>query len=60
MEYLTLLEEIKKWDISSRQVTLLCNEGRGSKKGLMWLFRKKTKKPKAFIRMNNNRKKKIE
>lgn len=48
MEYLTSSETAKKWGVSSRRVTLLCNEGRvdgAVKKGLMWLIPEKTEKP---------------
>ena len=48
MECLTSSEAAKKWGISSRRVTLLCNEGRvdgAVKKGLMWLIPEKAKKP---------------
>lgn len=48
MEYLTSSEMGKKWGISSRRVTLLCNEGRvdgAVKKGQMWLIPEKAKKP---------------
>lgn len=47
-EYLTSSEMGKKWGISSRRVTLLCNEGRvdgAVKKGLMWLIPERSKKP---------------
>ena len=48
MEYLTSSEIAKIWGISSRRVTLLCNEGRvegAVKKGLMWLIPEKAQKP---------------
>lgn len=48
MEYLTSSEIAEIWGISSRRVTLLCNEGRvegAVKKGLMWLIPENTKKP---------------
>ena len=48
MEYLTSTEMGKKRGISSRRVTLLCNEGRvdgAVKKGQMWLIPEKAKKP---------------
>lgn len=48
MEYLTAAEVAKKWNISSRRVTLLCNEGRvdgATKKGFMWLIPESSTKP---------------
>ena len=48
MEYLTAAEVAKKWNISSRRVTLLCNEGRvdgAIKKGFMWLIPESSIKP---------------
>ncbi len=48
MGYLTSSEIAKIWGISSRRVTLLCNEGRvegAEKKGLMWLIPEKAQKP---------------
>lgn len=48
MEYLTSSEIAKIWGISSRRVTLLCNEGRvegAVKKGIMWLIPETAQKP---------------
>lgn len=48
MEYLTAAEIAEKWNISSRRVTLLCNEGRvegAIKKGFMWLIPEAATKP---------------
>ncbi len=48
MEYLTAAEVAKKWNVSSRRVTLLCNEGRvdgAIKKGFMWLIPERATKP---------------
>lgn len=48
MEYLSSSEAAKIWGISSRRVTLLCNEGRvegAVKKGLMWLIPETAQKP---------------
>lgn len=48
MEYLTAGEMAEKWNISSRRVTLLCNQGRvegAVKKGLMWLIPQDAPKP---------------
>ena len=48
MEYLTAAEIAVKWNISSRRVTLLCNEGRvegAIKKGFMWLIPEDATKP---------------
>lgn len=60
MEYLTSSEVAKKWGISSRRVTLLCNEGRvdrAVKKGLMWLIPEKAMKPEDPRRRTSNRNK---
>lgn len=48
MEYLTATEVSKKWNISSRRISVLCTEGRvdgAVKKGKMWLIPEDTKKP---------------
>ena len=48
MEYLTAAEVAKKWNVSSRRVTLLCTEGRVNgaiKKGFMWLIPETATKP---------------
>lgn len=48
MEYLTTVEMSKKWNISSRRIGVLCNEGRimgAVKKGKMWLIPEDTTKP---------------
>lgn len=48
MEYLTSSEIAKIWGISSRRVTLLCNEGRvegAEKKGSIWLIPEMAQKP---------------
>jgi len=48
MEYLTSSEIAKIWGLSSRRVTLLCNEGRvggAEKKGSIWLIPEKAQKP---------------
>ncbi len=48
MEYLTAAEIAERWKISSRRVTLLCNEGRvegAIKKGFMWLIPEDATKP---------------
>lgn len=48
MEYLTSAEIAKKWGISVRRVTLLCNEGRiegAERKGFMWLIPEDALKP---------------
>lgn len=60
MDYLTSSEIAKIWGISSRRVTLLCNEGRvegAEKKGLMWLIPEKAKKPEDPRRTNSKKKK---
>lgn len=48
MEYLTTVEMSKRWNISSRRIGVLCNEGRiegAIKKGKMWLIPVVAKKP---------------
>lgn len=48
MEYLTSVEISKKWNITSRRVSVLCAEGRiagAVKKGKTWLIPSDTKKP---------------
>ncbi len=48
MEYLTATEVSKKWNISSRRISVLCTEGRvdgAVKKGKMWLIPEDAKKP---------------
>ncbi len=56
MEYLTVKEMGEKWGITSRMVTVYCNENRipgAIKKGNLWLIPKDAKKP------EDNRKMKI-
>lgn len=60
MEYLTAAEVAKKWNVSSRRVTLLCTEGRVNgaiKKGFMWLIPETATKPidPRKIKENNKR-----
>ncbi len=53
MEYLTSVEISEKWNISSRRVTKLCNEGRVKGaiiKGNTWLIPSTTKKPEEYRR----------
>lgn len=48
MEYLTTAEAAKKWNISTRRITILCNEGRvegAVKKGRIWLIPDAALKP---------------
>lgn len=48
MDLLTSAEMAKKWNISSRRVALLCEEGRvvgAFKKGKTWLIPASTEKP---------------
>lgn len=48
MEYLTTAEAAKKWNISTRRITILCNEGRvegAVKKGRIWLIPDAASKP---------------
>ena len=48
MDYLTSKEAAEKWGISSRRVTVLCNEGRvkgAVRKGSIWLIPAKTETP---------------
>lgn len=56
MEYLTVKEMGEKWGITSRMVTVYCNENRipgAIKKGNLWLIPEESKKP------EDNRKMKI-
>jgi hypothetical protein len=56
MEYLTVKEMGEKWGITSRMVTVYCNENRipgAIKKGNLWLIPEEAKKP------EDNRKMKI-
>ena len=58
MEYLTANEVARKWNISSRRVTKLCNEDRvegALMKGSIWLIPDSTKKPIEFRRGRKNR-----
>ena len=53
MDYLTSIETAEKWGISSRRVTVLCNEGRvegAVLKGNTWLIPATTNKPKELKR----------
>ena len=53
MEYYTVKEMGEKWGLSSRMVTVYCNEGRipgAIKKGNLWLVPSDAEKP------NDNRK----
>lgn len=48
MEYLTTVEVAKKWNISRRRVTVLCEKGRIEgviQKGNMWLIPDEAEKP---------------
>ena len=48
MEYLTAAEMAEKWEISSRRVRILCNEGRidgAITKGNLWLIPDSAIKP---------------
>lgn len=56
MEYLTTTEMSKNWNISSRRIGILCNEGRiegAIKKGKMWLIPEDSEKP-ADARLKKN------
>ena len=58
MEYMTVKELAKQWNISSRMVTIYCKEGRipgAIKKGNLWLAPSGVKKPEDN-RKNNRRK----
>lgn len=49
MNYLTVKEAGEKWGISSRMVTIYCNEERipgAIKKGNLWLIPQNAEKPK--------------
>lgn len=53
MELFTTKEIAEKWNISSRRVTVLCNEGRvegAVLKGNMWLIPSDAKKPVEYKR----------
>ena len=53
MDYWTSNEAAEKWGISSRRVTVLCNEGRvkgAIRKGNMWLIPAGTEKPQELKR----------
>lgn len=53
MDYFTANEIAKKWNISSRRVTKLCNEGRvdgATMKGSIWLIPENAKKPQEYRR----------
>ena len=48
MEYLTSVEMSKKWNITSRRISVLCAEGRiegAIKKGKTWLIPEESIKP---------------
>lgn len=58
MEYLTSNEMAGKWDISSRRVRKLCEEGRvegAVQKSNLWLIPECSLKPKEFQRGRKNR-----
>lgn len=58
MEYLTTAEIAKKWDLSTRRITILCNEGRiegAIQKGKIWLIPDYAQKPVDGRRMKKNR-----
>ena len=53
MDYLTANEIAEKWDISSRRVRILCNEGRvdgAVQKAGIWLIPENTEKPEEYQR----------
>ena len=53
MELFTTKEIAEKWNISSRRVTVLCNEGRvegAVLKGNMWLIPSDAQKPVEYKR----------
>ena len=59
MEYLTTVEMSKKWNISSRRISVLCTEGRidgAIKKGKMWLIPADAEKPTDARFKSNNTK----
>lgn len=58
MEYLTSNEMAEKWDISSRRVRKLCEEGRvegAVQKSNLWLIPECSLKPKKFQRGRKSR-----
>lgn len=53
MDYLTVKEAGEKWGISSRMVTIYCNEERilgAIKKGNLWLIPENAEKPKDLLK----------
>ena len=59
MEYLTTLEMSTRWNISSRRVALLCEQGRIDgviKKGKTWLIPCNSKKPMDARKVCHNNK----
>ena len=53
MDYLTANEIAEKWDISSRRVRILCNEGRvegAVQKAGIWLIPENAVKPEEYQR----------
>ena len=58
MEYLTTVE-VARWNISSRRVALLCEQGRIDgviKKGKTWLIPRNSKKPMDARKVCHNNK----
>lgn len=65
MDFLTTKEISEIWKISTRRISLLCNQGRvegAVKKGKTWLIPKNSKKSEdpRHIRKNNNEIEKVE
>lgn len=57
MDYLTVKAAGEKWGISSRMVTIYCNEERISgaiKKGNLWLIPENAEKPKDLRKNERN------
>ena len=59
MDYLTTVEGATRWNISSRRVALLCEQGRIDgviKKGKTWLIPRNSKKPMDARKVCHNNK----
>lgn len=57
MDFLTTAEMSEIWGISTRRISLLCNEGRvegAVKKGKTWLIPKDAKKPEDPRKVRKN------
>ena len=62
MDYLTTAEMAKKWGITRRRVTVLCDQGRidgAIQKGNMWLIPEDVQKPVDGRTIRYSREKKV-